>query len=233
MINRRIFVFCISIFLFIFIFSSLLWAGTVGDNFTGRGVTFWGNINFFYNPGYILNNDSEWNYLDFTVNPGITYFPADNLGIWFGPDFYYSRYKENADNIFKSLSWGLWSGFYAAAVPNPNSKKGFVFLAGPGFGISIEHGLDDKEEGIQIKDGSITLDCTIIQIEMELHYFLMERFSLFFSVIPGLRYRTALKSTSGEWIKADQREPFFRGLMIPVNLQIGFSFWHSRKDISF
>ncbi len=201
----------------------------IGENFEKDGAAFWGGATFFHDFYDILNSDTEFRRSYFRLAPGADFYVADNLSISVSPSVYYTKNKQDADNINKEMTVGISSGLNYAFVKNPDAQTGFVPSIGGELGLYVWKDLDDTVGGVTDPDDASQTYASLA-FRFRTYFFLRERVALYAEILPTVYYYLSIRDDAGNSITDlyDGNEKFF----LDAQIYIGFAWFVPTKEAS-
>lgn len=207
--------------------SGMVYAQNIGENYEGGGISFWGGGNIHLNFGNVFQEDSEWSYYAYRINPGLTYYVYDYMSIWSGLNFNYSTDAENSQNIVRSMEYGINMGGRYHIVPNPEASRGLAYSVGGVVGFSLEPGIDSTVNGNTVKDDSLRYKAKIGPA-FRASYYLRERISIYIDTNPQLVWYSKIADKAGNDI--DHPDFFENETQFRINVSFGIQRHIPNKD---
>jgi hypothetical protein len=204
-------------------------AQTIGENFQGKGVAFWGSGNVHFNLGNVLEEGSEWNYFEAFINPGASFYVADYVSIQTGLNGSFAVDTENRENISRTASLGLGLGMSYDIVPDPEAQTGTALSVGGRLGVRMVPGVSDTVNGTTVEDKSMLFDISVAPA-MRLYQFLQERIALYVEFSPILAWWVDTVDSAGDPI--EHPDFFTNETQLKMDLSFGISWFSPRADVT-
>ena len=219
-------VFCIAAGLLLV--ANAVFAG-IGENFEKDGTAFWGGATIYHDFEDIINSDTESRWSSFRLAPGADFYIADNLSISVSPYVYYTRNKQDADNIYKAMTIGISGGLNYAFVKNPDAQTGFVPSIGGELGLYVWSDLDDTVGGVTDEDDASQTYASLA-FRLRLYKFLRERIAIYAEFKPQVYYYLSMKDDAGN--KITDLYDFNEKFLLDATIYVGFAWFVPTKEAS-
>ena len=200
----------------------------LGENFEQAGVGIAGGGSFYYDFGPILMDpkpyESSW---QLSVQPEVDFFMIERLALYLAPYLAYSSVKDDADNIYRDMNYGLDAGVLYYLLSDPKAQKGLVTALGASLGLYFFPGVGDLVAGVETTNDSMRTYLALSPL-VRLYYFLNDRLAFFTGLSPRILYWLSYKYSSGTKVELVSDERLF----LDMTVSFGFSYFIPRNKAS-